>query len=385
MAHQHDDGGIAHPEVLTLHWEGPSPVEDPPEYVFPGSPEEARAVRARERASELQEIRRCREARELWAQIASEAVQRGDPKTWGRKLHAFWWVKMRARGTARDYAGRFDLNHATVRSWIADVAKLAYQVGYRLHEDKLLLVGEAPEGLARLRALVNADAASEDAAKALREAEVEFRGRDPYFHLNEGHVLRARGDLRGSDETLKEGLAIAEAPRVRSLLWNARGQTLWDCTPGSSYPLADALVQAEMCFRRAALLDRSTWFPFVNLAQLAVDAGDAKRAEYWIGELAVARKGMDDEMKTGLAEYLAQAEWTTPVEQRRFWRKGPMKWIVEAFGKAALAVAVVALVIGLAGGPARALADADAPPGAPVENGGGRDGGSGSNSGAGGN
>ena len=51
---------------------------------------------------------------------------------------------MKAEGNAGEYARRFDLNHATVRSWISEVAKLAYQVGYRLHEDRLVLVGDAP-------------------------------------------------------------------------------------------------------------------------------------------------------------------------------------------------------------------------------------------------
>jgi hypothetical protein len=48
-------------------------------------------------------------------------------------------------------------HHATVRTWISEVAKLAYQVGYRLHEDRLVLAGDAPPELKRLRELVKRD------------------------------------------------------------------------------------------------------------------------------------------------------------------------------------------------------------------------------------
>ena len=71
-----------------------------------------------------------------------------------------------------------------------------------------------------------------------------------------------------------------QAAGVRSLLWNARGQTFWDCDADSSHPLPDHLERTEQAFRRAAALDPSHYFAFVNLAQLAVDAKDTKRAEY---------------------------------------------------------------------------------------------------------
>jgi hypothetical protein len=267
-----------------------------------------------------------------------------------------------------------------VRSWISDVAKLAYQVGYRLHEDKLLLVGRAPEGLTRLRVLVNRDAASPQTWQALQEAE-GFRGEDPYFHLNEGHVLRALHRLRESDATLAEGLTIAEAHAVRALLWNARGQTLWDCRPDSDHPLPDHLERAEKSFRRAAALDPSAYFPFVNLAQMAVDANDVKRAEYWIGELGAARKRMDDAMHQGLVRYLDQAEWSGPVEQTRFWRNGPRKWLAEAVKKGLLPAIAILLMIGASSHPAfggeMTMAGVDT-----VENDGKK---GGNNSGAGGN
>ncbi len=375
MAHSDDDGAVAHPEVLTLHWEGPDVVSAPPDFEFEEDAEEERFFE--ERAREFRAVRRSEQGQILWAQIAAEAARRGDADLWRRKLDAFSWVKLQARGNARDYARARDVKHATVRSWIADVAKLAYQVGYRLHEDKLLLVGDAPVELRRLREIVNRDAASDEAWQALLDVEDEFRGRDPYFHLNEGHLLRAHGRLRESDETLREGLTIAEAPRVRSLLWNARGQTLWECGPDSDEPVEDHLEHAEMCFRRAAILDRSTYFPFVNLAQLAVDARDYKRAEYWLGELAAARKGMDEVMKESLAEYLAQAEWSAAVEGKRFWRSGPRKWIAEVARRGALILVVCALALGLAGDLASA---ATASPGDPIAHGGRR-----SNSGAGGN
>ncbi len=385
MTHRDDDDQTtANPEVFTMHWEGPTTTEPPPEIAFPDSAEEARDAFFAEREREFTEIRRSEQGQILWEQIREEAVRKGDEKLWRRKLHAFWWVKMQSKGTAGAYAREYDLNHATVRSWIADVAKLAYQVGYRLHEDKLLLVGDAPPRLRQLRELVNRDAASDEAWEALEEAEREFRGRDPYFHLNEGHVLRARGFLQESDETLKEGLTIAEARRVRSLLWNARGQTLWDCGPDSEWHLADHLERAEMCFRRAAILDQSTYFPFVNLAQLAVDARDYKRAEYWIGELASARKGMDDVMKTALAEYLGQAEWSASVEEKRFWKSGPGKWLKDAAKKGAVVAFAIGLVLGLglASGPASGATDRGPDV---VENGGRGGGGGSSNSGAGGN
>lgn len=376
MAHSHDDGSVSQPEVLTLHWEGPAGAELPPDHRFPDSPEETRAARAAEMEQELCEIARTRQGREIWQQIRGEASSRGDRELWRRKLHAYWWVKMKAEGNAADYARRFDANHATVRTWIAEVAKLGYQVGYRLHEDKLVLVGEAPVELKRLRELVNADAASAETIGELRRVAPLFRGEDPYFHLNEGHVLRAQGRLRESEATLCEGLTVAEARPVRSLLWNARGQTFWDCTATSSYPLGDHLERAEKAFRRAAVLDQSTYFPFVNLAQLALEAGDERRCEYWIGELAAARKRMTDEMTSALVRYLSEAEWSRPIEPTRFWKGGPMKWIREAARRGVLAGVAALLLACVLAAPA-----ADAAPTSPIS--GVVEGGN--NSGAGGN
>jgi hypothetical protein len=374
------------PEVLTLHWEGPPAFEVPCEPGFPGSADEERERLAAERERELRELERSQQGRALWEQIEREAGARGDTDLWRRKLHAYWWVKLRAEGTAGSYARIHALNHATVRAWIADVAKLAYQVGYRLHEDRLVLVGAAAPGLQRLRELVNRNPAAPETAAALREAAPRHRGEDPYFHLNEGHVLRAHGRLRESDATLREGLTIAEAPCIRSLLWNARGQTFWDCTSSSSWPLADHLARAEKAFRRAAAVDPASFFPLVNLAHLAVDAGDERRCEYWIAELAAARRKMEPDMQSELARYLAEAEWSGVVDRTRFWRGGPLKWIAEAARRGAL---VLLLLVGLAAAlaPAPARADASGPEAVAHDGrgGGGRGGGGGANSGAGGN
>jgi hypothetical protein len=352
VAHSHDDGSISQPEVLTLHWEGPAGAEFPPEHRFPGSQEESRAAREAEREQELRDLSRTRQGREIWEQIRGEASSRGDGELWRRKLHAYWWVKMKAGGNAGDYARRFDANHATVRTWIAEVAKLGYQVGFRLHEDRLVLVGEAPTELKRLRELVNADAGSAEATAELCRVASRFRGEEPYFHLNEGHVLRAQGRLRESEETLREGLTVAEARLVRSLLWNARGQTFWDCTAASSFPLGDHLERAEKAFRRAVVLDQSIYFPFVNLAQLALEAGDERRCEYWIGELSGVRRRMTDEMNSALVRYLSEAEWSRPVESARFWKGGPVKWIREAVRRGVLAGVAVVLLIGVLAAPA---------------------------------
>jgi hypothetical protein len=331
------------PEVFSLHWEGPPLAQLPAEPAFPGSEAERRAALAAERERELREIRRSEQGRVIWDQVRAEALRRGDEKVWERKLHAYGWVKLQREGSAADYARRFGANHATVRTWIADVAKLAYEVGYRLHEDRLLLVGDAPAELDRLRTLVNADPGSPEAWQALREVEDEFRGRDAYFHLNEGHVLRAHGRLRHSDASLREGLTIAEARRTRALLWNARGQTFWDCGPDSDWPLDHPLEHARRAFRRAAAVDPTSYFPFVNLAQLAVDAGDLRRAEYWVGELGSARKQMQSEMKTDLARYLRDAEWSGMVERTRWWQSGPARWIREAARAGSLALAAALL------------------------------------------
>ncbi len=382
MSHSHDDTAVAQPEVLTLHWEGPPAVEPAPEHCFPDSLAEDRERLAQERERELARFRRTRQGREIWEKILHEANRKGDEALWRRKLHAYGWVKLSADGTAGEYARRHQLNHATVRSWIAEVSKLAYQVGYRLHEDRLVLVGEAPAELRLLRQLVNTDAASTEASQELRRLSPRFRGEDPYFHLNEGHVHRALGRLRNSDETLREGLTVAEAPVVRSLLWNARGQTYWECTATSSHPLRDHGVRAEKAFRRAAVLDTTLFFPFVNLAQMAMDGEDLKRCEYWIGELAAARKRMSDDMKDDLARYLDDAEWTRPVEGERFWKGGPTKWLREAAKRGALAVlAIVVLAGGILATPTSALSlDASAPD--TVDHGGR---GGGNHSGAGGN
>lgn len=348
MTHTDDDGGelapsydstVEQPQVFTLHWEGPPRVTEP---VEPELGDGAEATPEQD----PQAIARGEQGRAIWQQIEREAERKGDRALWQRKLHAYGWVKLHARGNARDYAERHEVNHATVRTWIADVARLAYEVGFRLHEDRLLLVGEAQPGLKALRERVNRDAGSEESRQALEQAAPVFRGEDPYFHLNEGHVLRARGRLEASDDTLRDGLTIAEARPIRALLWNARGQTFWDCGPGSTWPLSDFLDRAERAFRRAAALDPGQYFPFVNLAQLAVDAGDLRRAEYWLGELSTARKRMDDSMRIDLAKYLEQAEWGGAVESTRFWRSGPAKWIRAAARRGALCAV---LLLGLLG------------------------------------
>jgi len=360
VAQTSDDAAVAQPEILTLHWEGPARSQAAPEHRFPDSQHELQELRRAEFEHELRQIERSRQGSEIWSQVEREAETRGDRDLWRRKLHAYGWVKMKAEGSARDYALRYELNHATVRTWIADIAKLAYQVGYRLHEDRLLLVGEAPLELATLRQLVNADASSPQASCELHRLAPRFRGEDPYFHLNEGHVCRALGNLRESDASLREGLTVAEAPSVRALLWNARGQTFWDCNVTSSYPLRDHLVRAEKAFRRAAVLDQSTYFPYVNLAHMAADAGDERRCEYWVGELAVARKRMDKDMKQALGDYLDEAEWTRPVQQRRFWRGGPAKWISKtARHGALLLIAALVFTGGLALLPTDASARCD--------------------------
>jgi hypothetical protein len=113
-----------------------------------------------------------------------------------------------------------------------------------------------------------------------------------------------------------------------------------------------------------------------------VDAGDEKRCEYWMGELSSTRKGMTDAMKDDLARYLHETEWTRPVEERRFWKNGPAKWIREALQKGMLAVLALAiLLVALIAPPASAQALADRAPDT-VEHGGRR---GGNNSGAGGN
>jgi hypothetical protein len=113
-----------------------------------------------------------------------------------------------------------------------------------------------------------------------------------------------------------------------------------------------------------------------------MDAGDEKRCEYWVGELSAARKAMTDVMKDDLARYLHETEWTRPVEQRRFWKNGPSKWIREALRKGALAVLALAMLIAALATPP---ASAQVPPGRTpdsIEHGGRR---GGNNSGAGGN
>jgi hypothetical protein len=373
MSRYDDETTVAQPQIFTLHWEGPAPAAQP----VASFADEEHQTSSDPGCQELRELELSEHGRALWRQIRGEAEGRGDEELWRRKLHAYGWVKLRRAGSAGDYAREHEINHATVRSWIADVSRLAYEVGYRLHEDKLLLVGEAPAGLRRLRRLVNRDAGGEEARAELRRVESEFRGLDPYFHLNEGHVLRALGRLGESDETLKEGLTIAEARRVRSLLWNARGQTLWDCGPDSTHPVEDHLIYTERAFRRAAILDPTTYFPFVNLAQLAVDARDIRRAEYWIRELGTARKRMDDDMKAGLARYLDEAEWTRSVERRRCWQHGPFRWLREAVAKGVLPLLAAVFLI------AASVPPASAAPATPLEvsvaHGGG------SHSGAGGN
>jgi hypothetical protein len=90
-------------------------------------------------------------------------------------------------------------------------------------------------------------------------------------------------------------------------------------------------------------VDPTSYFPFVNLAQLAVDAGDLRRAEYWVGELGSARKQMQSEMKTDLARYLRDAEWSGMVERTRWWQSGPARWIREAARAGSLALAAALL------------------------------------------
>jgi len=127
VAHDNDDGNVAHPEVFTLHWEGPRSAIDPEDVEFPASgDDESARDSALER--ELAQLRRSETGRALWDQIEREAAGRGDTELWRRKLHAYAWVKMYAQGTAGEYAHSHSANHATVRSWISDVAKLAYRI-----------------------------------------------------------------------------------------------------------------------------------------------------------------------------------------------------------------------------------------------------------------
>ena len=127
------------------------------------------------------------------------------------------------------------------------------------------------------------------------------------------------------------------------------------------------------------ILDQSTYFPYVNLAQLAADAGDLRRTEYWIAELTTARKGMEEHMKNGLAKYLDQAEWSSTVEPKRFWQRGPARWIAEALKTGVLPLLLLAFLIGASAAPA--AADPVAPGGIEtVSHGGGK-----ARSGAGGN
>ena len=109
---------------------------------------------------------------------------------------------------------------------------------------------------------------------------------------------------------------------------------------------------------------------------------DEKRCGYWMGELIAARKRMTETMQDELARYLADAEWTRPVEQERFWSSGPAKWIRAAAKRGVLALLAAWILMGAMAAPP---AGADPlPQGGPdtVENGGRR---GGSNSGAGGN
>ena len=246
-------------------------------------------------------------------------------------------------------------DHAALEALAADARRAASHA-----LSPITGLSAARRELRQLREIVNADAAAPEAARELRLLAPRFRGDDPYFHLNEGHVLRAHGCLRESDETLREGLTVAEAPAVRALLWNARGQTFWDCRVNSSHPLDDHLERAEKAFRRAAVLDQSTYFPFVNLAHMASDNGDDRRCEYWVGELATARKRMDDDMKTALARYLEEAEWSRPVEGKRFWRAGPAKWIGDAVKRGMLVLFAALALTGSVTIPTDAVASSEA-------------------------
>ena len=79
-----------------------------------------------------------------------------------------------------------------------------------------------------------------------------------------------------------------------------------------------------------------------------MDAGDEKRCTYWMGELTNARRRMSEAMQDDLSRYLREAEWTRPVESRRFWRNGPGRWIREALAKGVLTAAVLASVVSFA-------------------------------------
>ena len=171
MSNSSDDTQVAYPEVFTLHWEGPTGTVDETDAAFPRCDEETRSRRDAELDAERGERETRDRGQALWEQIRAEAERRGDPTLWEQRLDAFKWVKLEARGNANEYARDRDLNHATVRTWIADVSKLAYQVGFRLHEDRLLLVGEAPPevlGSARLLVLPNIETLS-GSARARRD------------------------------------------------------------------------------------------------------------------------------------------------------------------------------------------------------------------------
>ena len=51
-------------------------------------------------------------------------------------------------------------------------------------------------------------------------------------------------------------------------------------------------------------------------------------------------------MKDELAKYLSDAEWTRPVEQKRFWKSGPAKWIAEAVRQGILPLLAMLMLTG---------------------------------------
>ena len=69
MNHSNDDVAVAQPEILTLHWEGPSHSEPAPDHHFPDSPDEVEDARRAEFENELAAIERSRQGSEIWAQI----------------------------------------------------------------------------------------------------------------------------------------------------------------------------------------------------------------------------------------------------------------------------------------------------------------------------
>jgi hypothetical protein len=338
---------VVYPQVFDSAGDVQVEPTPPPEVRFTHRAEEREEEAADRRRFISRKLKRRREGSKLWKRIQAEFLRDGRTPARERALRAFLYVKIDKQGSAAQFAKSEACHEVAIREAVSAVEHVAYGVGYDLREDKLVVTGNGSEATKTLRDLVADDSGSADAWEEFQKLEAECAD-DPHYLLCGCHIHRARGDLLASVECGTNGLKVAVDSRVRSLLENALGQTLLE----PDFPDPSRLDIAESRFRRSIAADPTQYFGYANLAMLAWKyRGDRRRAQYWLRELASARRRMSKVTQRNLAVYLDDAAWTGDLRDTEFWKKGPRRWISAIVKRSVLPLILLAAFLSMSTGP----------------------------------